>query len=532
MRQRPGPPVHLRLIFCARCPLRPMGVTRASPCLKRQNRRLKPLDRHESDPLKTWSRSTRQKEVAFHDLALRRSAPVKWLQASRAASSWLSFCEAFPVPLCRSALKHHRSRKEGPSGASDEAAPCVPLGSARGGESDKPAEKAASASRMKSARACSLPEELIAAVGPVADSLALNHGGRQVEAVIRHRRLEPVDGEAQWLVEKRLTASRFGPPARELFFYSRIAPFIRLKPLDLPRLYYAGRVGRADYLLLEWLEGDTPRLSKELQRLGRGIATLEASSSRWLASLPREERTRLEPLNFFRSWWQRGGFRYAYVLYLPRTMLRRGLLMSQRRRFFRVAKLLFRLERRVRRDPACVCHLDLSGKNLILGEDRLSVIDWGEACLGRPGFDVGALLALLARRSPQRHHERARGRLLKTHEAALVKRAPELLAAARRGRAYYMACSLLFYLARGEHAERDVWLLELIEEDLEAALAEPDTTAPAAQDTPPADQAGGDKGTQGGKVKGEKQQAKRHHPEAQDGQEAKKAAEKEKHAQR
>src|SRR5690625_1416956 len=88
-----------------------------------------------------------------------------------------------------------------------------------------------------------LPPELIEAVGPVTDRQALRHGGRQVQAVVRHRRLQPAGAGAQWLVEKRLSAPRLAPPARELLFYSRIAPFVRLKPLDLPRVHYAGRLG-------------------------------------------------------------------------------------------------------------------------------------------------------------------------------------------------------------------------------------------------------------------------------------------------
>jgi len=377
-----------------------------------------------------------------------------------------------------------------------------------------------------------LPPELIEAVGPVTDRQALRHGGRQVQAVVRHRRLQPAGAGAQWLVEKRLSAPRFAPPARELLFYSRIAPFVRLKPLDLPRVHYAGRLGRADYLLLEWLEGAPPRLWNELPRIARGIATLEASSSRWFRALPEPEQASLAPLNFFRGWWQRGGFRHAYVFYLPRMMLRPGLAGGQRRRLLRLGRQLLRLEREVRRDPPCVCHLDLSGKNLILSEERLAVIDWGEACLGRPGFDVGGLLALLARRSQQRQHERVRARLLKVYEAALEKRAPELLPASRRGRAYYMACSLLFYLARGEHAERDDWLLERIEGALEAALSEAQAPSPASQETPRAHESAGNRRPQRRNVQGQQQQTKGHHPEAQDRQKAKQAAQNKQHAQR
>ena len=375
----------------------------------------------------------------------------------------------------------------------------------------------------------SLPAELLEAVGPLAESQALKHGGRQVQAVVRHRRAEAGDGKAPWLVEKRLSAPRFAPPARELLFYSRIAPFIRPKPLYLPRVYYAGRVGQADYLLLEWLEGKQPSLWNELPRVGRGIAALEASSSRWFAALTDTERKTLAPLNFFRSWGQRGGFRHAYGLYLPRLMLR-NLAMS--RRLLRLGGLLLRLERQVRRDPPCVCHLDLSAKNLILSEDRLAVIDWGEACLGRPGFDVGALLALLARRSRQRQHQRVRARLLKVHEAALEKRAPELLVPARRGRAYYMACSLLFYLSRGEHAERDDWLIERIEEEVEAALSQAEAPFPAPQKTPGADKRAGDDRAQRRNVEGQHEQAQGHHPEAEDRQKAEQAAQNKKHAQR
>src|SRR5690625_2361411 len=81
-----------------------------------------------------------------------------------------------------------------------------------------------------------LPAKLLAAVGPLVESQALKHGGRQVQAVVRHRRADAVEGEAQWLVEKRLKAFPFAPPARELLFYKRVAPAVRIKPLDLPRV--------------------------------------------------------------------------------------------------------------------------------------------------------------------------------------------------------------------------------------------------------------------------------------------------------
>ena len=376
-----------------------------------------------------------------------------------------------------------------------------------------------------------LPAELVEAVGPVSESRALKHGGRQVQAVVRHRRTEAEAAESPWLVEKRLSAERFGPPARELTFYSRIAPFIRLQPLDLPRLYYAGRVGREDYLLLEWLEGEPPRLWNELQRVARGIASLEISSSRWIAGLSSPERRQLAPLEFFRGWWQRGGFRYAYANYLLRLVVGGRRSLAQRLRLLRLGRRLAQLERQVRQDPPCVCHLDLSAKNLILSEDRLAVIDWGEACIGRPGFDVGALLALLARRSKQRQHARVRARLLKVHQAALEKRGPELLPAARRGRAYYMACSLLFYLSRGEHAERDDWLIERIEQEVEAALSAAEAAPPAAQQAPAADDGAGNDRAQGRDVDRQQKQAKRHHPEAKDRQKPERAAHHQHHAQ-
>ncbi|HLW28066.1 MAG TPA: hypothetical protein VKY54_10050, partial [Kiloniellales bacterium] len=195
-----------------------------------------------------------------------------------------------------------------------------------------------------------LPAELVEAVGPVTESQALEHGGRQVQAVVRHRRADVAEGEAQWLVEKRLSAARFAPPAREVFFYSRIAPHIRLRPLDLPRLYYAGRIGQEDYLLLEWLDGKQPSLSNELQRVGRGVASLEISSSNWFAGLGDRERRSLESLNFFRGWWQRGGFRYAYAHYLLRLVLGGKRSASERLRLLKLGRRLLRLERLVRQD--------------------------------------------------------------------------------------------------------------------------------------------------------------------------------------
>src|SRR5699024_9117706 len=114
---------------------------------------------------------------------------------------------------------------------------------------------------------------------------------------------------------------------------------------------------------------------------------------------------------------------------------------------------------------------------------------------------------------------------------ALERRAPELLAAAGRGRAYYMACNLLFYLARGEVEERDDWLIGRIEEEVEGALSPdsrltaPEPASPAPQEKPRAEQRAKDAVAKGRDVKGQQKQPQGNHPKAEDRQKAKKVAE-------
>lgn len=298
------------------------------------------------------------------------------------------------------------------------------------------------------------------------ESERLGHGGAGVVGVLRHRLAEGLPGGPGpgWVIEKRLRPGPLRHTSAELLFYTEIAPHLRVEPLRLPRLLLVERAAGEERLLLESAEGAAPRLGSVMRELGAGIAALEASSSGWLAGLSSSSRRRLAPLDFFGPAGRRG-FRGHYLLYLGRLLRRRR---AKAARLSRIGRRLAALERSLRQAPPCLCHLDPSGKNLIRGAEGLTLIDWGQAVLGRPGFDLGAVLAQLARRWRRPGYRDLRGRLLAAHEARLAVAAPDLLPAAREGRAFYPGCALLFHLSQPGAIDprRAAWLFECLEGEL------------------------------------------------------------------
>jgi len=303
-------------------------------------------------------------------------------------------------------------------------------------------------------------------VAAAVESERLGHGGAGVAAVLRHRLAEGAAGAAGtgWVIEKRLRPGPLRRTSAELLFYTEIAPHLRLEPLHLPRLLLVERRAGEERLLLEAVEGTAPRLGSAMRELGAGIAALETSSSGWLAGLSSSARRRLAPLDFFGPAGRRG-FRGHYLLYLGRLLRRRR---AKAARLSRIGRRLAALERSLRQAPSCLCHLDPSGKNLIRGADGLTLIDWGQAVLGRPGFDLGAVLAQLARRWGRPGYRDLRGRLLAAHEERLAAAAPALLPVAREGGAFYLGCALLFHLSQPGTIDprRAAWLFECLEEEL------------------------------------------------------------------
>lgn len=304
------------------------------------------------------------------------------------------------------------------------------------------------------------------AVAGALETERLGHGGAGVAAVLRHRLAEGALGGPGpgWVIEKRLRPGPLRRASPELLFYREIAPHLRLEPLGLPRLLLVERVAGEERLLLGAVEGTAPSLGSAVRELGAGIAALEASSGGWLAGLAPAARRRLAPLDFFGPGGRRG-FRGHYLLYLGRLLRRRRVKAA---RLSRIGRRLAALERRLRQAPPCLCHLDPSGKNLIRGPEGLTLIDWGQLALGRPGFDLGAVLAQLARRWGRAGYRDLRGRLFAAYEERLDAAAPELLPAARDGAAFYLGCALLFHLSQPRAIEpwRVARLLECLEQEL------------------------------------------------------------------
>lgn len=316
------------------------------------------------------------------------------------------------------------------------------------------------------------PAEIQAAIGPVSVSVPLHHGGRRVKAVLRHQLATAGGAEGapdpvpDFVVEKRLRVGICGSPAREVTFYNRVAPYIDLAPLDMPRLLYSGRFGREDRLIMEGVAGEVPGLGRVLGPLSKGIVALEASSSRWLGGLSSGEREVLGPMEYFAAPGRRGGFRQGFRLNALHLGTLRGVGWIEMKRLFAIRRTLSALERQVQADAPCICHLDLSGKNLIQSGKRLTLIDWGEASIGRAGFDVGCILAQFARRHDASAYQKRRSKLLTAYSKRMTAIAPELQDAAARGRVYYLGCTLLFHLRHNPQESSRDELLRCIEEEL------------------------------------------------------------------
>jgi hypothetical protein len=289
-------------------------------------------------------------------------------------------------------------------------------------------------------------------------------------SVLRHR-IVPADGSAPLeCVEKRLTkVLGIGPFEPLLQAWVSVLDagrrLIRTAPLGVVE------TPLACYVYSEVVTGPHPNLGRIAAHAASGIAQMERASADLVRSLPAFTRRRMD---FFGPWslWRP---RYNVALALRRPILRRTPALDG------VLQLALQLQPHVRRlagsaqrSPCCFSHLDLLSKNIIETREGLHLIDWGEARIGRVGFDAGSYLHRLFRGNELSTFEQSRAVFMDSYLAHLP---PDLdPRQVRRNALYFLTLrTLCFFLrpdvlranaATPEVIERKLaWLLTAVEQD-------------------------------------------------------------------
>lgn len=137
--------------------------------------------------------------------------------------------------------------------------------------------------------------------------------------------------------------------------------------------------------------------------VARGIAEIEHLSHAHVAK--RQDKAFVWQLDFFQPWFlPRPRYNVRLALWkLDRLAKRHPQADTLARRFHATIPALAGFESALREAPRCFSHLDYLRKNLMRSGGRLHLLDWGEARVGRIGFDAGAYLhALLRGTRPRR----------------------------------------------------------------------------------------------------------------------------------
>lgn len=158
------------------------------------------------------------------------------------------------------------------------------------------------------------------------------------------------------------------------------------------------------------ISGKPPRMHLIGGALGRNIAELELRSHHHIESRQISDAPLLWSMDFHRPWFLlRPRFNFQRCLpYLDQLAQRDAHFRRLSRSFAALRKPLDELAHASRDTPRCLSHMDYLRKNLFQSKRVLQLIDWSEVKIGRVGFDGGAYLGALFRRSDMLRFDKAR----------------------------------------------------------------------------------------------------------------------------
>lgn len=280
---------------------------------------------------------------------------------------------------------------------------------------------------------------------------------------VRGHRIVAADGSVLACVEKKLAKvaglapyeARMQPAAAAVAGDASLLRVPHLGVIDTPF---------ACFLYSELVDGPHAHLGNIAARAGRALADFEMRSAQGqVPSMP--GRT----LDFFRP-WTFARPRYNLSLALRRVLSDGDSSLNQVRAIASdMAPQLRALALSARASTPCISHLDLLSKNLIEGEHGLHLVDWGEARVGRVGFDTGSYLHRLLRGNDMPVYGPWRDAFM---QAYLEELPAGTAAVAERNATYFLALRTLCYFARPDVLRQHRQAPQALEAKLSMLLAQ------------------------------------------------------------
>jgi hypothetical protein len=221
------------------------------------------------------------------------------------------------------------------------------------------------------------------------------------------------------------------------------------------------------------ISGRPPRMHLIGGALGRNIAELELSSHKYIESRKISDTPLLWSMDFHRPWFLlRPRFNFERCLpHLDQLAKREPRFRQLSRSFAALRKPLDKLAQASRDTPRCLSHMDYLRKNLFQIKRILQLIDWSEVKIGRVGFDGGAYLGALFRRSDMPRFYKAREMFMMSYTQSLSSSFK--LEEALSNLDYIFLLTALYHCLRPETLQeyQDAERLELLREKHEYLLS-------------------------------------------------------------
>ncbi|VVO11775.1 phosphotransferase [Pseudomonas fluorescens] len=241
---------------------------------------------------------------------------------------------------------------------------------------------------------------------------------------VRHHRLTDLDtGATQDLVEKSIRKVLFITSLESRFYRERdvLTDSVHFKH---PECLGVIETPWESLIFTQYIQGRAPRMAAIAGNVARGIAEIESLSNRHLQPTSWRQAWKFWEMDFFRPWYLLRS-RFSFERFLPslESLARnddRFIGLTSRLRD--LSPMIRQAANEARTSQRCFCHMDYLRKNLFLSPQGLQLIDWSEVKVGRIGFDGGAYLSAIFRRSDMQGFIKARDEFLSAYIDALDAR--------------------------------------------------------------------------------------------------------------
>jgi hypothetical protein len=288
------------------------------------------------------------------------------------------------------------------------------------------------------------------------ESSKLESNASFVKYVMRHKLQHKRSGASIVLVEKCIS---------KLFFIRSLeARFIKYKSalngsqiFHHPDCYAVIETPFESILLTQFVVGKAPKMHRIAPLIAKGIRETEQLTSLHLARDDAFGGADAWSMDFFRPWYLlRPRFSFQrYYKYLD-AFAKVHTSLSRTAHSVRTLKpVVSQLAQRARTSERCLSHMDYLQKNIFCDPSgNLNIIDWSELKIGRVGFDAGAYLSTLFRRSEFSHFMKTQHVFLKNY-LELLDTAEERQSAINNIRYIFLLNSLWYFMrpeTLAEHA--------------------------------------------------------------------------------